>query len=53
MKCLKATGGILISGGTILASSYEDALNSNGIVTITGGNLTLTPATTPSTTTET
>jgi hypothetical protein len=40
-KCLKATGGIVINGGTILMSSSEDALHSNGGVAIAGGNLTL------------
>lgn len=41
-KCLKADGGILINGGDITASSYEDALHSKGAINIAGGTLTLT-----------
>lgn len=40
-KCLKADGGIVINGGNITASSYEDAVHSKGSVTIHGGTLTV------------
>jgi len=40
-KCLKASGGIIISGGTFTLSSHEDAVNSKGNLSITGGTFTI------------
>jgi len=40
-KGLKATGGILISGGSFNLSAYEDALNSGGDLKIENGTFTI------------
>lgn len=40
-KCLKATGGIVINGGTFTNSSYEDSINSSGDIIINGGDFTI------------
>lgn len=38
-KGIKATGRILLTGGTLQISSYDDAIHSNGEVLISGGSV--------------
>lgn len=40
-KCMKADGGIIISGGQFTTAAYEDSVNSSGDVLINGGSFTI------------